>query len=189
MGYRPDRHHRRSIRLAGYDYAAGGAYFVTICTAGKECLFGKVIDGRIALSSFGEIVWEEWHGSANVRRELELGPFVVMPNHVHGIVTIVGDGHVVGATGGRPRVGAPSESRASAARPYGPSQRSVGSFVAGFKSAVTRRVNALRQTPSAPIWQRNYYEHIVRDEDDYFRIAEYIENNPRGWPEDDYYVS
>jgi REP element-mobilizing transposase RayT len=176
-------HHRRSIRLSGYDYARGGAYFVTICTAARKCLLGEVTNGGVALSPFGEIVWLEWQRSADVRPTLKLGPFVVMPNHVHGIVAL-GPG---AERSGERDVGA--HSCAPLQRRLFRPPRSIGSFVAQLKASTARRINALRQTPGAPVWQRNYYEHIVRDEDDYVRISEYIENNPLGWPEDEYHVS
>ncbi len=109
MKYDPDRHHRRSVRLKGYDYAQPGAYFITICTQNRECLFGEIVDGEMHLNEFGEIVRAEWFRSAEIRAEIELHPneFVVMPNHVHGIVWIVSDDdeYSVGAHGRAPRHG------------------------------------------------------------------------------------
>jgi REP element-mobilizing transposase RayT len=171
------RHHRRSIRLPGYDYAAGGSYFITICTAGRECVFGEVTDGEMILSDAGRIAEEEWLRSTQIRRELTAGAFVVMPNHLHGIVTVEPNdpsAHV-GAHGVRP-----------VSIPPGRSRGSIGSFVAGFKSAATRRINEAHDTVGTSVWQRNYYEHVVRGEDDYYRIVEYIRDNPRRWAEDEY---
>ncbi len=90
MRYDPDKHHRRSIRLKGYDYRWAGAYFVTVCTHNRECLLGEIVDGQMRLNELGEIVWEEWFRSAEIRQEIELMPdeFVVMPNHVHGIIVL-----------------------------------------------------------------------------------------------------
>ena len=156
----------------------------------RGCLFGEFVNGSIVLSQLGQIAAGEWERAASIRREIHLGPFVVMPNHVHGIV-------LIGASGARPmtRHGAGPTSRttgATAGRPYGgrpsgPPKRSVGAFIAGFKSAATRRINALQETAGVSIWQRNYYEHIIRDEDDYRRIHLYIEDNPRRWAEDEYH--
>lgn len=106
MTYDATRHHRRSIRLAGYDYSREGSYFVTICSAGRACIFGQIFDGRMQLSAAGAIISEEWHRSAEVRRELHLDAFVVMPNHIHGIVSIVSQS--TGTYGGAPSRGSPS---------------------------------------------------------------------------------
>lgn len=171
------RHHRRSIRLADYDYAANGAYFITICTAGRECILGDVVDGAVTLSALGAIVQDEWQRSASVRSELTLDAFVVMPNHVHGIVmleTTDVDANV-GTHGVRP------------AASLGRTRGSVGSMIAGFKSAATRRINDARNTTGARVWQRNYYERIIRNEAEQARIREYIATNPQHWADDEYH--
>jgi len=120
MTYDPVRHHRRSIRLRGYDYAQGGAYFVTLVARQRACLFGDIVHGQIKASSFGDVVLEEWLRSSRVRREIVLDAFVLMPNHFHAIV-------IVGAVGAHGR--APLRLHRA--------PRSLGSFVAGFKSTVT----------------------------------------------------
>ena len=133
-------------------------------------------------NAYGEIVREEWFHSAEIRAEIELFPdeFVVMPNHIHGIVWIVETGpvgrtdRVVGATG---QVGAHGRAPLQLQRP----PRSLGSFIAGFKSAATKRINALRGAPGTPVWQRNYYEHIIRDERALDAIRRYIAANPLRW--------
>jgi REP element-mobilizing transposase RayT len=167
-------HHRRSIRLADYDYSAEGGYYITIVTQGRVCLFGEVIDGNMHLNDFGKIVWEEWFRSTNIRHEIELDmdEFVVMPNHIHGIVYIIDDQ----GRGDRP---------VAPTKPTGPPPKSIGSFVAGYKSAVTKRINILRNTPAFPVWQRNYYDHIITSELDYYNIANYINSNPLNWEIDD----
>jgi REP element-mobilizing transposase RayT len=99
MKYNPERHHRRSIRLRGYDYAQGGGYFATIVTRDRACLFGEIVDGEMRPNQFGRIVVDEWERSSKIRRELETDAFVLMPNHIHGIV-IINNG--VGATGRSP---------------------------------------------------------------------------------------
>ena len=157
---------RRSIRLPTYDYSQGGAYFITICAHDRRCLFGRVIESQMQLNARGAIIEEEWFGSAAIRPHIVLDAFVVMPNHVHGIVFLESD---VGATGRSP---APRS---------GPGRRSLGSFVGSFKAAATRRIKRLRDAPNGPVWQRNYYEHIVRDEKSLDAIREYIANNPANW--------
>ena len=164
MVYFAKRHHRRSIRLPGYDYSQPGMYFVTICVEEKKCLLGEVIKGEMVVNEYGRIVQEEWYRSVEIRHEVQLDEFVVMPNHLHGIVVLVG------ATGRSPLRLKP-----------GPSPRSLGSFVGGFKSATTTRINDLRGTHGIPLWQRNYYEHVIRNEDDLHRIREYIQTNPLRW--------
>ena len=170
MRYDPGKHHRRSIRLKGYDYSQAGAYFVTICTYDRVCLFGEIVDGEMVLNDSGRIVVNEWARTAQIRDEIELDEFVVMPNHVHGIIWIVGQHDipkiVVGAHRGAPLHRAP---------------RSLGSLIAGFKSTITKRINQDRGTPGAPVWQRNYYEHIIRDEESLNRIRQYIAGNPLRW--------
>jgi len=168
-------HHRRSIRLPGYDYADAGAYFITICTHGRACLFGQVVDGEMRLNALGEIVREEWEKSATIRAEIEIGEYVIMPNHFHAIVMI--------GRGVRPD--APTENRPDTPTfPIGPKPKSIGALIAGFKSAATTRINQTRQTPGAPVWQSNYWEHIIRDEQSWQNIAAYIQNNPQQWEQD-----
>ena len=164
------KHHRRSIRLKDYDYSQSGAYFITICTYNKECLFGEIVDSQTHLNKFGWVISEEWLRSIKLRQEIELDEFVIMPNHIHGIVIIIESN--VGATGRSPLL-------------KGPKPKSIGAFVAGFKSAVTKRINSIRGTPGMPVWQRNYYEHIIRSEKDLQNITDYIEANPSLWDEDD----
>ena len=178
---------RRQIRLPGYDYATPGAYFVTLCTEKRACLFGAVVDGKIHLHEAGQIVRIEWRRSAEIRCESSLDEFVVMPNHIHGIIFIqAGEGTSmtdvvvggVGATGRSPLQHRPiGPSPVPQARP-GPLPRSLGAFIGGFKSAATMRINALRGTPGIPVGQRNYYEHVIRDESELQRIREYIRQNP-----------
>ena len=162
---RPPAKRRRSIRLREYDYSSAGAYFVTICTHRRALLLGEVMAGELVLNAFGETVREEWLRSAQLRVEIELDQFVVMPNHMHAIVFITGAGR-----GYRP-----------VAPTSGPRPRSLSSLVAGFKSASTSRINQLRRMPRQPVWQRNYYEHVIRDERELGRTREYIQQNPLKW--------
>ncbi|MDW8289818.1 MAG: transposase [Armatimonadota bacterium] len=177
-----ERRQRRSIRLPGYDYSQPGAYFVTICTHERLCLFGEVVNGQMHLSPFGQVVYEEWYRSAQMRREIVLNPdeMVIMPNHLHGIVWIV-ETATVGADGCPPIDRRPPHGGAHVRAPLQRRPRSLSSFIAGFKSATTARINAVRATPGEPLWQRNYYEHIIRDEARLNRIREYILLNPLRW--------
>jgi REP element-mobilizing transposase RayT len=170
------RRHRRSIRLRGYDYAAKGAYFVTLVTFAREPIFGDISQGKMTLSALGEIATTEWIRSASIRQEIDLDDFVVMPNHLHAIVHI--RDVVVGAHGHAPL------------RPVFASNmpirtpRSLGSLVGGYKGAVTKRINLLRGAPGLEVWQRNYYERVIRDEAELNRIRQYILNNPAMWAAD-----
>jgi REP element-mobilizing transposase RayT len=177
MKYDPKIHHRRSIRLKGYDYSQSGAYFVTIVTWQRERLFGEIVDGEIRLNAFGEIVRAEWERTTEIHREVELGAFVVMPNHFHAIVIFkIDDIATVGADGRPPLPPHP---------PLRRQPRSLGSLMAGFKSTVTKQINTLRGTPKMPVWQRNYYEHLIRNADEANRIHLYIESNPVHWADDE----
>jgi len=167
---------RRSLRLSEYDYSGPGAYFVTLCVHNRECLFGDVVKNEIRLNRFGKIAREEWLRSSEVRSEIVLDVFVVMPNHLHGIVFIDSDedscvavceGADLGAHGRAPLQQRP--------------KRSLGSFVAGFKSVVTKRVNEIRGAPGRPLWQRNYFDHIIRTQRELDRVREYILTNPDQW--------
>ena len=173
--------HRRSIRLKGYDYTRAGAYFVTICTKDRACLFGDVSDGVMRLNQMGQIVWQCWLAIPDHFPHVLLDEFVVMPNHVHGIIVIMAT-HIVGA---RHAVGAthasPLQNDDTPTRPRGPQRQSVASIVGSFKSAATKRINEQRGTPGAPVWQRNYYEHIIRDDESLNRIRQYIAENPLHW--------
>ncbi len=214
MSYDPEIHHRRSIRLKGYDYSQAGAYFITICTHERECLFGEIRDGQMHLNEIGKIVETEWLKTAEIRDNVELDAFVVMPNHLHGIIVITGNSKTVGAHRSAPNgddantvgadnrppndgIGSPvgADSRlpddgigspvgADGRPPLRRQPKSIGSIVAGFKSAVTKQINIIRNTPGAPVWQRNYYEHIIRNEEAFTRIQRYIIENPAQWQYD-----
>ena len=177
--YDPQKHHRRSIRLKEYDYSNPGTYFVTICTHNRQCLFGDVVDGQMRLNNIGQVVTEEWIRSKELRKEIELDEFIVMPNHMHGIVIIPESNPVVvvvvvGATGRSPLL-----------LPKGPASKSIGSLIAGFKAHATKIINVIRATPGAPVWQRNYYEHIIRDDKELLYVREYIAYNPLLWIKDE----
>ena len=159
---------RRSLRLKGYDYSQG-AYFVTVCAANRKCQFGRVLEGEMILSEEGKIVIEEWLKTPALRPHVQLDRFIVMPNHFHGILVLDAD---AGGTARR----APTIQR-FAASVVG----SLPTLIRAFKAAVTNHINSLRNTPDAVIWQRNYYEHVIRNEESLNRIREYIAHNPSTW--------
>jgi REP element-mobilizing transposase RayT len=136
------------------------------------------------LNALGEIVRSEWEKSASVRAEIEIREYVVMPNHFHAIVVIHWGGGMGDGRGDRPVARTEEERSVAQARPRGPDPKSIGALIAGFKSAATTRINQTRQTPGMRVWQRNYFEHIIRDEQSYEKIAAYILDNPRQWEED-----
>jgi len=158
--------------LKGYDYAQPGFYFVTICTWRQTSLFGEIVDGEMRLNEYGDIVYQEWLQAAVLRPSVELDSFVVMPNHLHGIVIL--QDKCRGTL-----------QRAPTIEQFGkPTSNSIPTIVRLFKSVTTTRINAARKTPGTAVWQRNYYEHVIRDEDELNRIRRYIEDNPLKWEMD-----
>jgi len=185
---------RRTIRLKGYDYAQPGGYFVTLITLWRECLFGEIVDGEIRMSPLGQIVDDCWWSIPEHFPNIKLGAAVVMPNHIHGIIII----HENDGAGKKTRVGAtqwaapttmgqktinPTGAPSTPTRPKGPTRGSLGAILGATKMAITRR--AERELNSANIWQRNYYEHILRDQADWERITAYIIDNYLNWVEDE----
>lgn len=175
-GY-PNIRHRRPIRLRGYDYSQSMDCFITICTHQREMLFGEIVEGRMNLNDIGRTVEEEWRKTPNLRPSVGLDVFVVMPNHFHGIIVISSVDHT----------GVSQYAPTDTNRPFRSPSQTIGAIVRGFKAAATKRVNQVRGTPGLPVWQRNYYEHIIRDEKDLDRVREYIIGNPGKWSEDDYH--
>ncbi len=175
--YKRKQYQRKSIRLREYDYANPNWYYVTICSNDRKIIFGKVENGKMLLNDYGKIVEEEWLKTKELRKNIDLDYYVVMPNHFHGIIII--------------------ESRDIASyvptdeyRKFGKVQPgSLGAIVRSFKSAVTKRINELGKNHSKSIWQSNYYEHIIRNENDLFFTRRYIELNPLKWELDEYYNS
>ena len=160
---------RRSIRLRDYDYAQGGAYFVTICTTQRLCLFGDVINGEVALSTIGQVAEGHWEDVPNHALGVTLDVWVLMPNHLHGVVVLpdVKDGCF-----------------SADARPYGAKPSSLGVVIGGFKGAVSREVSARNLTLVRPLWQRNYHERIIRNDGKLDAIRTYIHDNPARWLND-----
>jgi REP element-mobilizing transposase RayT len=214
--YNPEIHHRRSIRLKGYDYSQAGLYFITICVQDRTCLFGEIsaenkgnhkglpVQPQMILNEAGKIAVSCWLDIPAHFPNVTLHEYVVMPNHIHGIIELSGTS--AGAKNISPEIGTenetfgigtknfspqrtessqrtePSESETS--KPRGTSQ-TIGSIVRGFKIGVTKW---MRQNSNVHhVWQRNYYEHIIRDELSYIRIARYINDNPAKWQSDKFY--
>lgn len=159
-------HKRKSIRLKAYDYSQPGGYFVTICTKDRENLFGEISDGKMIQNEYATILRRCWEDLPHHYPNIELDAFVVMPNHVHGIVIILDDFPV--GEGLKPS-------------PTSTKRYSLTEIVRAFKTFSARRINEMRNTPGTPIWQRNYFEHIIRNESSLNRIREYIVTNAERW--------
>jgi len=190
MKFDPEKHHRRSIRLPDYNYAQSGAYFVTICTHQKQCWFGDIKQSKMQINQIGQIVMQEWLKSSEIRQEIELDEWVLMPNHLHGIVWIKNQAE--DQKKGLNSEGLNSEGLNSEGLHRKPlriekiclKSRSLGSFINGFKCSVTRCINRIRNNSDIPFWQRNYYESVIRDEQDLSNIRQYIYDNPQNWEND-----
>lgn len=163
--YNPDIHHRKSLRLKNYDYSQAGAYYVTIVTHERRVLFGDVVDGEMWLNETGQLVVDVWEWLAARLWYVELDSYVVMPNHLHGIIVIDDN------RGGDSRI-APTK------------QKSLGRLVGMFKTVTTKQVNLARGTPGQRLWQRNYYERVIRNDEEWNRAREYIAANPMQWETD-----
>jgi REP element-mobilizing transposase RayT len=187
----PQKHHRKSIRLKNYDYSSAGAYYVTIVTWRRDILFGEVVNGEMKLNQAGKMVKTELLELEKRLSYVQLGAFIIMPNHVHVIIFILTS---VGAT----RLGLSKtnfienslqkeaiKSNEGSPLPHGPKPASLGTIISQFKSRATKRLWNLESLKNTPIWQRNYYEHIIRDEKDLQNKTDYIEANPMLWDEDD----
>ena len=184
---------RRSIRLPGYDYTQPGEYFITINTHGFKSIFGAVDGERVRLSPIGQIARQCWIEIPNHFENTEIGPFIVMPNHFHGIVHIIEKDNCTGTAfqgTGTAELGTGTACRARTlnieispkAEQFGkPVKGSLPTIVRAYKSAVTKRINEYRGTPGAIVWHRNYYEHIICSDEEYATIAAYIEGNPTNW--------
>jgi putative transposase len=195
MKYNPEKHHRRSIRLQGYDYSSSGAYFITLCTHQRHCLLGEVIDDEIQLHEFGRIVRAHWLKLPNHHPHLQLDEFVVMPNHIHGILvltnTSVGAGfdHEIPCESHYPSAKPapthpPSITNNPSVQPGIIKYHGIPEIIRGFKTFSARRINQIRNTPGTPVWQRNYYEHIIRNEAALQHIQHYIHTNALSWRQD-----
>ena len=204
--YNPDIHHRRSIRLKGYDYSQSGLYFITLCTVDRTCMFGNVVEGKMQLNDIGQLVEQEWLNTINIRHDnVRLHNYIVMPNHFHAIIEIRrGESHSPQSHSPQSHSPQSHSPQSHSSQPHSPQSHSpqtinegninkndspqrmkspsqtVGAIVRGFKGAVSRQLGY-------SIWQRNYYEHIIRTDASYRHISNYIENNPTKWQSDKLY--
>jgi len=181
MTYNPEIHHRRSIRLKEYDYSQTGAYFVTVCAWKKECLFGEISQGKVNCNEAGEIVTDVWNKLLERFPSIELDEFVIMPNHFHGIIVLnVGVG--LALPNALPDTTRGTKQKQTGAASGAPT---LGDIMRTFKSTTAVNVNRRLDRPGYPIWQRNYYEHIIRDDRELHTIRQYIRHNPLKWDEDE----
>jgi REP-associated tyrosine transposase len=170
----PDpKSNRKSIRLKDYDYAQNGAYFITICSNFHKHVFGTITDGKMMLSSQGQIVNQLWWEIPDHFSEIQLDQFVVMPNHIHGIIAISRAQHAAPLPESVPH----SKSVQSG---------SIAAIVRSYKSAVTKTIRANQQGNKTRIWQRNYWERVIRNERELSAYREYIKYNPLKWDHDEF---
>jgi REP element-mobilizing transposase RayT len=198
MKYNPAKHHRRSIRLKGYDYASPGAYFVTICVQNQECILGEVVDGEMRLNTYGRTVDEFWCQVPVHFAHVSVNAHVTMPNHIHAIITIHDTRR--GAVSA-PDVATPDASvstnieiprEGGETPPLQPPRSTIarltlGQVVAYYKYQTTKIINQMHDTSGARFWQRNYWEHIIRDENAFQRIYQYVQSNAALWEKDQYH--
>jgi len=172
MPFYAQKHHRRSIRLRDFDYSQAGAYFITVCTKNRECFWGDVVNSKIHLNSAGQMI-EKWCLELmNKFPFVKIDTHVVMPNHFHGIIIINAD-----CRGTLQR----TPTKEQFGRPI---SNSIPTIIRLVKSTTTKQINQTRNTPGIPLWQRNYYEHIIRNEKEFNKIRRYIEGNPFLWEYD-----
>jgi putative transposase len=174
MVFNPRLHHRISHRLKGHDYGSPGAYFITANCINREHLFGNIVDGEMKLNVYGQIVHKEWYQTKTIRSNITLGEFIIMPDHIHGIIIINEKRELVTATsnalnqeGDRKKLISPSQT--------------VGAIMRGFMGTVTSQINQLRGTPDEKVWQVNYWDRIIWTEKAFIKISAYIQNNPKKW--------
>lgn len=192
MNYNPKIHNRKSIRLKGYNYACSGLYFITVCCEHKKNRFGEIENDEMVLNDFGKMAYDEWLKLTERFTHIELDVFQIMPNHIHGIIGIK---HVIGSEFQSEQF---EIEKLVLAQPQGlplqPPQEStnktINDIVGAYKSLVANKCLAmakLKNETLGKLWQRNYYEHIIRDEKGYQNISNYIINNPLNWPDDNYF--
>lgn len=196
--YNPSIHHRRSIRLKGYDYSQAGLYFITICCQNRMCRFGFVENGKMVLNKFGKIANDEWAKLPERFPNIESGVFQIMPNHMHGIISLrepVGAGFTPAQNDRQPQDGQPLDGRPKNGQPKNRQPQgiapTVSNIVGAYKSLVANGCLEIYKSTNetmGKLWQRNYYEHIIRNEQSYQTISEYIVKNPAKWNEDKFFM-
>jgi REP element-mobilizing transposase RayT len=165
------RHNRQSIRLKNYDYTQSGMYFVTLCIQNDYCLLGKIKNKHVFPNTYGDIVIKTWLWIGQHFPFIELDQWILMPDHFHGIIIINNNNHPYNCRGG------------SRTAPTGCQQnrKSLGRIIGAFKTVSTKKINLMCNTPGVKLWQRNYYEHIIRNKHEYYAIRKYIIDNPKNW--------
>ncbi|MHA1344653.1 MAG: transposase [Promethearchaeota archaeon] len=180
------KYNRKSIRLRDYDYSQPGLYFITICTQNKLCLFGQIKNEKMILNNAGEMVKKCWLEIPKHHSNVVLHKYIIMPNHIHGIIEIVGVQNIEPGRKKYKIVGVQNIEPLLRNKFQKIIPGSIGSIVRGFKIGVTKWFH--KNTNIKNVWQRNYYEHIIRNKKSYIKITEYIENNPIKWKNDEYYI-
>jgi REP element-mobilizing transposase RayT len=207
--------------LKGYDYSQAGLYFITICCQNRICRFGDVVNGEMVLNEWGQIAFDEWIKTNEIRSNVELGEFIIMPNHIHGIIRLLGRGkshlpsnhNQIYTHDGTGESHSPNDQNESNSpnnqgecnspnnqnesnspnnqgecnSPLRSPSQTIGAIVRGYKSSVTKQLGLMGLTDK--LWQRNYYEHIIRNEQSHQRISNYISHNPEKWKDDVFFES
>ena len=186
--YDPLIHHRRSIRLKGFDYTQPGAYFVTLVTKNRETLFGEIAEGDVRLNTYGQVIHTFWQRLPTTFPSIALDVWIVMPNHLHGILWILRQD---GETGETWQKFADLDARIipdqNSDHPKGTQPGSLGAIVGNFKLTTARRINRIRKSPGESVWQRDYYDDIIRNQHHLDAVRNYIRQNPANWQHDTEY--
>jgi putative transposase len=183
MKYNSEIHHRKSIRLKEYDYSQTGYYFVTVCVKDRLQLFGKIDNKKMITNEIGNLAAKILFDLPNRFKNIEIDEFILMPNHLHTII-IINEYPTVGVELALPKDDSDKNDNETDRASSVPT---LGRIIQVFKSISTIEINRLRDGSGLPVWQRNYYEHIIRNEKELYEIRKYIENNPLNWNDDEYY--
>jgi putative transposase len=187
-----EKYHRQSTRLKNFDYASNGAYHVTICAWKRERWFGEIQNDKMILNEVGKIILEEWNQTRELRPNVVLDAFVIMPNHIHAIIVLVNPDESTNV--GVRRVSPLQHNdfddnqtiqKSKSALPNGATKGSLGAIVGSIKAAVSKRVNQARGVSGLTIWQRGFHDRIIRNEAELERTRTYIEHNPANWVTDE----
>ena len=181
---------RKPLRLKNYDYSQPGSYFISLCSYEKKCIFGEVCENQMILNQLGKIVEFTWRDLPNHVSGITLDAFVIMPNHIHGIITIVDRTPPVGGGSlcGNNLKGSNEPPPTLSGRPAMViKQKPLSEIVRQFKTYSAQRINRFRGTKYTHVWQRDYFEHVIRNEIAYQKVVGYIQSNPLKWKLDKYY--
>ena len=183
MVFNPEKQHRKSIRLKNHDYSEKGYYYITVCTQNRENLLCDIDNGHVVLNENGIIVKNTWFDLPNHNANIVLDEFTIMPNHIHAIIIIVGAGSKPAQSGSTQNHGAKTNRAGLEPAPTS----SLSEIVRQLKTFSARQINKHRNKQRTPVWQRNYYEHIIRNAEELNKIRVYIANNPLNWQNDKNY--